>query len=471
MRTPLIKSFLTYCLPVVLLMAAFSSCRVSKRYQRPATDTLLLYRDQNGTDTITMASMHWDQLFSDTSLQSLIREGLANNLNLKIAIQRITEAQAYLTQARGAMLPSLNGGATATHNKQSVAALNFPSGLINTKTTSYQLGLNSSWELDVWGKLNSAKKAALANLLETEAAKRAIQTQLIADIANNYYTLLAYDSQLEITRSAVEYRIKDVDAMKALKEAGVVTGAAVVQSEANRYGTEATIPDLKRNIRETENALDLLLGRPPGPINRGKLDQEQPTRNLQTGVPAQLLQNRPDVQEAEFAFRAAFENTNAARTYFYPRFTVTAAGGVSSLALKDLFVNSIFYNIAAGLTEPIFSQGVNKARLRTARAQQMEALNTFQFSLLNASNDVSNALYAYQSAVEKDSSRTKEIDALIKAVDYSEQLLRYSSATNYTDVLTSEQTLLAAQLNGVGDKLQQLEAVVNLYRALGGGWR
>lgn len=471
MKVQLIKLPLRYTLIGLLLMTAFSSCRVSKTYHRPNTDTLLLYRDEHGTDTITMASMHWDQLFADTALQGLIREGLANNLSLKIAIQRIAEAQSFLTQARGAMLPSLGGAATATHSKQSVAALNFPSGLINTKTTSYQLGLSSSWEVDVWGKLNSAKKAALANLLETQAARRAVQTQLIADIANNYYTLLAYDSQLEITQRAVEYRIKDVEAMKALKDAGIVTGAAVVQSEANRYGAEATIPDLKRSIRETENALDLLLGRPPGPITRGNLDQQQPTTNLQTGIPAQLLQNRPDVQEAEFAFRAAFENTNAARTYFYPRFTVTSAGGVSSLALKDLFVNSIFYNIAAGLTEPIFSQGVNKARLRTARAQQMEALNNFQFSLLNASNDVSNALYSYQSAVEKDSSRTREIAALVKSVDYSEQLLRYSSATNYTDVLTSEQTLLAAQLNGVGDRLQQLQAVVNLYRALGGGWR
>jgi multidrug efflux system outer membrane protein len=256
-----------------------------------------------------------------------------------------------------------------------------------------------------------------------------------------------------------------------LKEGDVVNGAAVVQSEANRYAAEVAIPDIKRSIRETENALDILVGRTPGVLNRGKLDDQKPITDLQTGIPAQLLKNRPDVQQAEYSFRTAFENTNAARTYFYPQFTITASGGFSNLTLKDFFVNSVFYNIAAGLTQPIFNQGINKARLKTAQAQQLEAMFNFQQTILTAGQEVSNALYAYQSGVEKDTSRTKQIAALTKAVDYTQQLLRYSSATNYTDVLTSEQSLLAAQLSAVNDRLQQLQAIVNLYRALGGGWR
>jgi multidrug efflux system outer membrane protein len=259
--------------------------------------------------------------------------------------------------------------------------------------------------------------------------------------------------------------------MKALKEGDVVNGAAVVQSEANRYAAEVAIPDVKRSIRETENAIDILVGRPPGALNRTKLDDQQPITNLQTGIPAQLLKNRPDVQQAEYTFRSAFENTNVARTYFYPAFTITASGGFSNLQLKDFFINSVFYNIAAGLTQPIFNQGINKARLKTAQAQQLEALYNYQQTLLTAGQEVSNALYAYQSGVEKDGSRSKQIAALLKSVDYTEQLLRYSSATNYTDVLTSEQNLLAAQLSGVNDRLQQLQAIVDLYRALGGGWR
>ena len=283
--------------------------------------------------------------------------------------------------------------------------------------------------------------------------------------------MLALDKELDITTQTLQNRIKDVETMKTLKEAAVVNGAAVVQSEANRYAAEVAIPDIKRSIRETENALDVLLGRAPGPINRGKLDDQKPITDLQTGVSSQLLKNRPDVQQAEYGFRSAFENTNVAHAYFYPSFTITASGGFSNLTLKDFFVNSIFYNIAAGLTQPIFNQGINKARLKTAQAQQKEAMYNYQKTVLTAGSEVSNALYAYQSAKEKDDARSKQIAALVKAVDYTQQLLRYSSATNYTDVLTSEQSLLAAQLSGVNDRLQQLQAIVNLYRALGGGWR
>jgi multidrug efflux system outer membrane protein len=464
------KIVLIYFLPLTL--CAWFSCKVTKPYQQPGAPNNNVYRGQTSTDSATMASLPWQKLFGDTILINLIREGLSNNLDLKTAIQKIEEARATFGQSKAAFLPSLSGNASATKSKLSAAALDYPPGFdISTVTTTFQLGLSSSWEADVWGQLKSTKKAAFANLLATDAAKRAVQTQLIADIANNYYSLLALDSELYITQATLQNRIKDVETMKALKDAAVVNGAAVVQAEANRYSAEVDIPDMKRSIRETENALSILLGRPAGPINRSKLAAQKVTADLTTGLPAQLLANRPDVQQAEYAFRNAFENTNVARTYFYPQFTITASGGYQNLTLKDFFINSIFYNIAAGLTQPIFNQGINKARLRTAEAQQKEAMYAYQKTCLTAGGEVSNALYAYQSANEKDGSRRKEIAALEKAVDYTEQLLRYSSATNFTDVLTSEQDLLAAQLSGVNDRLQALQAVVNLYRALGGGWR
>lgn len=466
------RYYFKYIFLLFVCIGAFLSCKVTKRYQQPNANAINLYRDQNITDTATIATILWQTFFADTVLRALINEGLNQNLNLKIAIQKIVEAQASLRQSKAAFFPNVSGNASVGRSKQSLASLDFPPGtVINTVTTTYQLGLSASWEADIWGQLSSAKRVAFANLLQTDAAKRAIQTQLIADIANNYYALLALDKELEITKTAVQYRIKDVETMKALKEGAVVTGAAVVQSEANRYSAEVAIPDILRSIRETENALDLLLGRPPGPINRIKLDDEPQTNALQTGIPAQLLKNRPDVQQAEYNFRSAFENTNLARTYFYPQFTITASGGFSNLKLQDFFINSIFYNIAAGLTQPIFNQGINKARLKTAQAQQLEAMYNFQQIMLTAGGEVSNALYAYQSAVDKDGARSKQITALAKSVDYTQELLRYSSATNYIDVLTSEQSLLAARLNGVNDRLQQLQAIVNLYRALGGGWR
>lgn len=433
-----------------------------------------LYRSAGTTDSSTLAKLPYKSLFADTILQGLITEGLQQNLDLKLAMQRMTEARENLQQSKAALLPDLTAGATVTRSKLSAASQNLPPQFLDSfplSTTSYQASLSTSWEADIWGKLRSSKRSYLASFLQSDAARRVIQTQLIADIANNYYQLLAYDEQLRITEQTVRYRHDDVSTMKALKDAGQATGAAVVQSEANRASAELLVPDIKRNIRETENTLSLLLGRVPGEIKRGSITEQVPYQNLQTGVSSQLMRNRPDVQEAEFAFRAAFENVNVAKAYFYPQLTITAQGGYNNLSIKDFFANSIFYNIVGGLTQPIFNKRQNKTRLHVARAQQQEAFYAYQKTLLTAGAEVSNSLYSYQTAIEKQGTRRDQITSLTKAVDFTRELLRYSSATNYTDVLTSEQSLLSAQLDSVNDRLQQLQAIVNLYKALGGGWQ
>ena len=457
---------------MVVAVTLLSAC-VTKKYERPKTlSTDNLYRDQTSTDSTTIANMPWQTVFKDQKLNALIQKGLDQNLNLKNAIENIVQARATLRQTKLGYYPTLDFDANATRNKQSKAALNFPPGInINTLTTTYKMGFSTSWEADIWGKLSSSKRAALATYLSTDAAKQAVQTQLISDIANNYFLLLAYDKQLEITKATLESRIKNVEVIKALKEGAIVTGASVVQSEANQHAAEVLIPDLKRSIRETENALNILLGQASGPIERGVLSDQIVPEKIAIGLPAQLLENRPDVRQAEFNFRTAFETTNLARTYFYPSLTLTASGGLSTLQLKNFFDQSIFYSIIGGLTQPIFNQGLNRERLTNAQSRQVQAFNTFQQSLLVAGQEVSNALYAYEMAVAKEDSREKQIEALEKAVDFTQQLLEYSSATNYTDVLTSEQNLLAAQLSGVNDNLQKLQAVVDLYRALGGGWK
>nr|WP_068891569.1 efflux transporter outer membrane subunit [Pedobacter panaciterrae] len=461
-KSYIIIGFATLCL---------TAC-VTKKYERPALNNNDLYRDNAEKDTATIANLPWKTLFADGTLQTLIEQGLNENLDLKQAVERIKIAEATLRQSRAAFLPSLTGDLSVTDAKQSRAALNFPPGInINTETQTYKAQLSTSWEADIWGKLSSAKRSAYASLLQTDAAKRAVQTQLIANIANTYYNLLALDKQLSITEQTVKIRETDVETMKSLKEGAIVNGAAVVQSEANLYAAQVTIPDLKRSIKETENALSILLGKGPGTISRTTLDDQQPYNSLQTGISSQLLQNRPDVQAAEFAFRAAFENTNTAKTYFYPALTLTANGGLSTLDLKNFFDQSIFYNLIGGITQPIFNKGQNKARLKTAQAQQQQAFYGFQQTLLTSGQEVSNALFAYQTASEKEITRSKQIASLTKAVDYTKELLRYSSATNYTDVLTSEQSLLAAQLNSINDRLQKLQSIVNLYRALGGGWK
>ena len=460
------------------------SC-VTQKYQTPGMAVQgYLFRDSTSRDTTsgaiasgdtaTIASLPYTSLFADTVLQGLIEEGLRENPDLKVAIQRMNESRENFQQSRAALLPDLSANANVNPSRQSAAAQDIPSAYIGAyplTTTLYQISLTSTWEADIWGKLTSAKRSVFATYLQTDAARRAIRTQLIADIANYYYLLLSYDEQLKITLQTISNRQNDVTTLKALKESGLANGAEVVQSEANRASAELLVPDLRQNIREAENALCLLLGRTPGEIRRATLAEQTPYPNLQTGVPSGLMKNRPDVQEAEFAFRAAFENVNVAKTYFYPQLTITAQGGYSNLTIKDFFLNSIFYNVVAGLTQPIFNKRLNKTRLRVAQAQQKEAFFTYQKTLLTAGMETSNSLYSYQTALEKQSIRQDQIKNLEKAVDFTKELLRYSSATNYTDVLTSEQSLLSAQLNNIGDRLQQLQAVVNLYRALGGGWQ
>lgn len=444
----------------------FTSCKVTQPYQTPVADTANLFRGVTSTDTNTIANLHYTELFTDTTLQRLIGEGISHNLDLKIAYTRIQQAQAYYEQSRAAFLPTLNANAGITASKFSDAQ-----NPLRKSATQYQLGVSSGWEADIWGKLSSTRRANLANLLQSEAGGRAVQTELVANIANYYYVLLALDKQLAITQQTVINWEATVQTMRALKEAARVTEAAVVQSEAQRYAAEVTIPDLKQSIRETENALSILMGLPPGEIYRGALDNEEIGVVLQTGVPAQLLANRPDVQEAELNFRYYFELTNVARTYFYPSLTITGSAGLSALTPGNLFQpGALAASIGAGLAQPILNQRLNKTRLAVAQSQQQQALLNFQNTLLNAGREVSDAMSLYETAVEKISVRTQQMTALQQSVAYTQELLRNGFAT-YTEVITARQSLLQAELGRVNDRLQQLQATVNLYRSLGGGWK
>lgn len=450
----------------LFVLGLWTACSVQKPYEKLKVEMEHLYRGHQGQDTVSLAAKSWRTLFGDTILKQLIEEGLLKNPDLNIAIQRIAASSAVFQQSKGAFLPDLNGKASITQSK-----LAYPQGFgIISSSTQYDLGLTAGWEADIWGKLKSAKRAALAGLLQTEAAKKAIQTQIIADVANGYFSLLAMDAQLLILEKTVLIRKSDVQAMKALKTANVVTGAAEVQSLANQYAAEVAIPRLKKQIREMENALSILLGRQPGDIKRTNLNAQVRQIDLKIGIPAQLLENRPDVKQAEYAFMEAFEMTNVARKSFYPAINLTASGGFTSFSFKDWITPSgLFGNLAAGITQPIFNKGLNQSRLRVARANQQEAALRFQQGLLKAGAEVSDALFACQTAVSQQEIRVKQVDALSKAVDFTKKLLRYSSATNYTDVLTSEQNLLAAELDMVNDQLEEWKAVIALYRALGGG--
>lgn len=465
MFSPLKLIFYISLVAIILGISTFPACKVTQPYQQPAAMVSNnLYRNASTNDTTSMATMSWKQLFKDSLLQLLIQQGIDHNLDLKIAVTRIQQAEASLKQSRLAFFPSLNLMANGELLKPSAAQL--------TSNSVYQAYAGASWEADLWGKLKSSKRAALASLLQSEAYKQAVQTQLVADIATNYYILMAYDAQLKLTIATLDNRKRDAETMKILKESDVVTGAAVVQSQANRFSVEVTLPDIEENIQQTENAISILLGREPNLIKRDSLSNQMVFTELNTGIPSLLLANRPDVKEAEYQFRNSFELVNVAKTYFYPTLTITGQAGLFNNSLSDFFKGSSFFaNVIGGLTQPIFNNGLNKQRLKIAQAQQEASLLSFKQSLLNAGLEVSNALYSYHAASRKAISREQQIAFLQKSVDYTKQLLKYTTATNYTDVLTSEQSLLAAQLSSISDKLQKLQAVVALYRSLGGGWR
>ncbi len=450
------------------LAATLLSCSSSRHFHKEDISAEGLYGDTVTTDSVTMADMPWQELMTDPYLKELIEEGLKNNPDLKSSIQNVLEAEAYLSQSKASFWPSLSLSADGDYIRYSKSV--YPT--YPTFAHGEDLKMSSSWEVDIWGKLRGEKRAAYANLLSSDAGRKAVQTRLISNIASSYYSLLALDRQLAITRQTVKTDMDLVETMKALKDNGQVTGAAVVQSEASRYAAEVTIPDLEQQITEMENTIDLLLGRNPGiPVERGTLADQRMTALIRTGVPSQLLDNRPDVMQAEYAVISAYETTNSARAYFYPALTITASGGFESVDLSDILKpENLAINLVGGLTQPIFNKKANATRLKVAKAQQEEALLSFRSALLNAGSEVQNALSSYQTATEKMELRMKQLEALNKSVSYTKELLIYGSA-DYTEVLTAQQSLLAAQLNDVDDHLQQLNAVVTLYRSLGGGWK
>lgn len=456
-----------YFILITGLAGVLYSCSTPQHFQLDTFNTDGLYGSSVTADSVNIADKPWQELFAESNLQNLIQEGLNNNPDLQIALQKVMEAEAYFSQSKAALFPSVSAKGTGTYirNPESI----YPDGPRDVK--NFQLGAEASWEIDLWGKLRSSKRSAYANLLGSDAGRKAVETRLISNIASSYYYLAGLDAKLAITKQTVKNNIDLVETIKVLKESGRVTGAAVVQSEAARYAAEVTIPDLEQQIRETENTLCLLLGRVPGTIERGSIDEQNLSSVLNTGIPAQLLDNRPDVMQAEFAVMSAYETTNSARAYFYPALTLTASTGFAATDLSNLLdPKSFAANLIGGLTQPLFNKRINATRLKVSQAQQEEALINFRNTLLKAGQEVHNALGSYETAAQKIALRQLQLDALIKSVDYTKELLTYGSAT-YTEVLNAQTSLLSAQLNSVNDRLQQLNAVITLYRALGGGWK
>lgn len=446
----------------LLLLTGLSGCHIYRTYERPELSGVdSLYRVLAMTeDTMSLADFSWKELFTDTVLQQLIEKGIANNTDLNIARLKVREAEALLTSSKLAYLPSVS--LTPQGTIKSIEG--------NSPTKTYNLAASADWELDIFGRLTNAKREAKAVLEQSQAYKQAVQTQLIATIANSYYTLLMLDKQLDISKRTAEIWAENLRVMKALKKAGQTTEMAVAQIEASKLSVDASLLSLEQQITEVENSLSSLLGVVPQRIDRSTLDMQSFPDTLSVGVPLQLLQRRPDVRQSEAVLAESFYTTNRAYSAFYPAITLSGSAGWTNAAGAIISnPGEWLFSAVGALVQPLFNRGQNIANLKVAKARQEEALLTFRQTLLNAGTEVNDALLQWQVARRRLDLDRQQIISLQSAVRSSELLMRHSSQ-NYLEVLTARQTLLDAELSAVSDRFEEIQGVINLYHALGGGY-
>ena len=451
-----------------LAALALTSCKsLYGTYQRPNVNTRGIVRDSLSmtdtlvvTDTTSFGNMPWRSVFTDPQLQMHIERALTNNVDLLNAALNVKMAEAQLKAARLSFLPSFTFAPQGT-----IASWDGGKAI-----STYQLPVAASWNADLFGNLLSQKRAAQVALLATKDYQTLVKTNIISGVANMYYTLLMLDKQLEIVNNMHELTKETWDKMKVLKDLGRGIRSTGVQSaEANYYAVEAKKTDLVRQIRETENALSLLMGQPAQSISRGKLENQALPTNLSTGIGIQLLANRPDVHAAEMQLAECFYGVETARSRFYPSLTIAPTGMFTNSAGAAVINPGKWMLSAVGsLVQPIFQKGKIIAGLRVAEAQYEKAYNTWQNSILKAGNEVSNALVLYHSSDEKSKIEAKQIQTLQQNVEDTKLLLSQSSST-YLEVITAQQTLLNAQMAKITDDFHKMQAVVNLYQALGGG--
>ncbi|GAF04049.1 outer membrane protein OprM precursor [Saccharicrinis fermentans DSM 9555 = JCM 21142] len=357
---------------LIVLAIGLQSCFVAKKYQESQIEIADKYRDVSTNDSTTLASMPWEQLFTDSYLQDLIHKALDNNLDYLMAIERVNAAEAYYKQGKMAYLPSLqlgvNGGSYQLSENSATGVASGGNGL---NYENYQLTGSISWEADIWGKIRSSKRASQAKYLQSEASQRAVKSALVAHLTSAYFQLIALDAQVEVVKKTVSNRTEGLATMTSLKNAGQVTEAAVKQTEAQLYSTQILLLNLEKNVKLLENTISLLLGQHSGSIVRGKLEDQKVMAELKTGFPSQLLRNRPDVMFAEYGLMNAFELTNVAKSNFYPSLSISANGGLESIIFDNWFNStSIFSNVIANISQPLFNKRSIRTRYEVAKAQQ-----------------------------------------------------------------------------------------------------
>lgn len=444
------------------------SCGIMSNYQRPEGLTNgidSLYRDTTSTyatvkaDTTNFGNTPWQDVFTDPQLQALITKALANNTDMQSAELSVQKVEAALKVARLAYYPSI-----AFSPQGTLSSWDF-----GKATKTYNVPVSASWQFNLFSLRNN-KKQAQVNLDMTKAYKQATRTSIIASVANLYYTLQMLDEQLKTTEETVKIWAENVRAMELMKEAAMTNEAAVGQAKANYYNLLTTVPVLKQSISQTENALCSILHEAPHPISRSTFNADAFPASYSTGVPLQLLANRPDVRAAEMQLASAFYGVNVARSAFYPSLNISGQAGWTNAA-GSAIVNpgKILASAVASLTQPIFANGQLKAQLKISKLEYENARLQFEQSLLNAGQEVSNALATYQAAQQQQDSRQKQVETLTNTLENTKQLFQYSTGTTYLETLTAQQSLIQAQLELISVKFDKVQAAITLYQALGGG--
>ena len=441
-----------------------ASCGLYNKYERPEVNTQGLVRDTLSltdtlavNDTTSFGNLPWRSVFTDPQLQALIQQGLDNNVDLLNAALSVKMIEAQLACAKLAFLPSI-----------ALTPQGTLSSFDGSKTTkSYQLPISASWNVDLFGNILSQKRSAQMQLLQAKDYQLAVKTNIITGVANLYYTLLMLDRQLEILTEMEGLTKETWDMMALQMKFGRARSTSVQSAEASYYSVQSQITDMKRQIREVENSLSLLLCQPGQAISRGKLYEQSLPSEFSTGVALQMLNNRPDVHAAEMSLAACYHNVQTARSRFYPSINITGSGIFTN---SNGAVNPGKWLLSAigSLTQPIFANGQLVAGLKVAKAQQEQALNNWQNAIYKAGNEVSNALVSYNSYDERSRLEQKQTELYRQNVEDTRQLYK-SSGSTYLEVISAQANLLNAEITKVTDDFYKMQAVVSLYTALGGG--
>lgn len=466
---------------LVISILVVSSCKTLntslhvKNQNLPATF-------QNTSDTTSIADINWKNYFNDDDLIQLVDTALINNYDLQIALQRIEAVRSEVMFAKGNLLPTVAGAAWAAQERAAEYSVDwagneggtFLSGdPLRPTYNDYYLGLISSWEVDVWGKLKNKKRAALSNYLASVEGRNFIISNLVAEIAFQYYELIAFDNQLEVIQQTISKQEEALEVVKIRKEAGMANELEVQQFQSQLYDLKSREKATSQEITVLENNINLLLGRFPQPIERNseKLFEQMP-QPLSAGIPSQLLANRPDIREAELMLQASKFDIKSAKAAFYPSFNINAGFGFKAFKPQFLFLSpeSISYSVVGGLVAPLINRNALKAAFNSAKANQLEAMYNYQKTILNSYVEVANELSNMKCLQEINTLKKQQNDVLVQSVETSSDLYKYGRAT-YLEVLLTQQNALETQLELINTTKQQRISTVNIYKALGGGWK